>query len=144
MRGRAVMVAASPSCTTAAVLDDDQPVGEHQGVERVVGDQQRGAGVLGEVAVQLGAGVQPGAGVQRGERFVEQQQRGVDGQRAGQRDPLGLPAGQLPGFAAGVLGQADPVEPAGGLFAGGRAGRRRGGAGPNATLSSALRCGNSR
>ena len=128
----------------AAVLDDDQPVGEHEGVERVVGDQQRRAGVVGEVAVQLGAGVQPGAGVERGERLVEQQQRRVDGERAGQGDPLGLPAGQLARLAAGVLGEADPVEPVGGLLAGAVRRSTPWRRGPNATLSSAVRCGKSR
>ena len=54
-----------------AVFDDDEPVGQDEGVQRVVGDQQGGTGVVGEVAVQFGAGVQPGAGVQRRERFVE-------------------------------------------------------------------------
>ena len=112
-----------------AVFDDDEPVGQDEGVERVVGDEQGRAGVVGEVAVQFGAGVQAGAGVEGGEWFVEQQQQRVDGQGAGQRDPLGLPAGQLAGFAAGVVGQADPVEPVGGRSGGRRAGRRRGGGG---------------
>src|SRR5439155_20111142 len=102
-----------------AVFDDDEPVGQDEGVERVVGDQQCRAGMLAEVAVQFGAGVQAGAGVQGGERFVEQQQGRVYGEGAGERDALGLPAGQVPGLAAGVFGQADPVEPVGGLPAGG-------------------------
>ena len=94
-----------------AVLDDDQPVGEDEGVQRIVGDQQRGARMVGEVAVQFGAGVQPGTGVERGERLVEQQQLRRDGQRAGQGDPLRLPAGQVPRLAPGVPGQPDPVQP---------------------------------
>jgi hypothetical protein len=102
-----------------AVLDDDQPVGQHQGVEWVVRDQQRRAGMAGEVAVQFGAGVQPGTGIQRGEGFVEQQQARMYGEGASQRHALGLSAGQVPGLAAGVCGQTDPVEPVGGLPAGG-------------------------
>ena len=73
-----------------------------------MGDEQRGARVLGEVAVQLGPGVQPGPGVQRGERLVEQQQRRVDRERPGQRDPLGLPAGELAGLAPGVARPGRP------------------------------------
>ena len=98
------------------VLDDDQPVRQDQRVQRVVRDDQRGTRVFAEVPVQLGAGVQPGTGVQRGQRLVEQQQSRVDGERAGQRDPLRLAAGKLPGLAAGVPGQPDPLQPGGGLF----------------------------
>jgi hypothetical protein len=49
----------------------------------------------------------------RGQGLVEQQQPGPYGQGAGERDPLRLPAGERTGPAAGVLGQADAVEPLG-------------------------------
>ena len=42
----------------------------------------------------------------------------VGGQRPGQRDALGLPARQRAGPVAGVVGQADAVEPVGGRAAG--------------------------
>ena len=45
---------------------------------------------------------EPGAGVEGGERFVEQQQPGLGGERAGQGDALGLAAGERPGLGAGV------------------------------------------
>nr|BFE69282.1 hypothetical protein GCM10020092_025830 [Actinoplanes digitatis] len=73
----------------------------------------------GEMAVQLGAGVQPGAGVQRREGLVQQQQDRIDREGAGERDALRLPAGELPRPAPGVLGEADPGEPARGQPAGG-------------------------
>ena len=38
-----------------------------------------------------------GPDVERGERLVEQQHARVGGQRPSQRDPLGLPAGQVAG-----------------------------------------------
>ncbi|GIG93267.1 hypothetical protein Pen02_82030 [Plantactinospora endophytica] len=72
----------------------------------------------GQVPLEFGPVVQPGPGVQRGQRLVEQQQCRFDGQRPGQRHPLRLPAGELPGFAPGLLGQPHPVQPAGGQFAG--------------------------
>ena len=42
----------------------------------------------------------------------------MHGQSPGQGDALGLPAGQLPGLFPGVVGEADPAEPVGGLPAG--------------------------
>ena len=50
--------------------------------------------------------------VEGGEGFVEQQQVGLDGQRAGDRHPLGLPAGELGRPAVGELGDAHLGEPA--------------------------------
>lgn len=58
------------------MLDDDEPVGEDHGVQRVVRDQHGDCLELGEVAAQLSAHIQTGAGVQCGKRFVEQQQPG--------------------------------------------------------------------
>jgi hypothetical protein len=57
-----------------------------------VGHEQRRARVVSQVPVKLDAGVDPRAGVERGERLVEQQQRGGDGEGAGQCDALCLPA----------------------------------------------------
>ena len=54
--------------------------------------------------------LQPHLGVQRGQRLVEQQHPRLDGQRAGQRDPLLLAAGQLVRVLAGLLGQPDHVQ----------------------------------
>ena len=72
--------------------EDDGPVGEHP-AQRL--PQGRGDG-----------------DVERGHRLVEQQQPGVGGERAGHRDPLGLPAGELAGAPVGELGDADLLEPA--------------------------------
>ena len=48
--------------------------------------------------------------VERGERLVEQQQVGAGGQRAGQRDPLLLAAGELPRPPLGERTHVDGVE----------------------------------
>ena len=50
--------------------------------------------------------------VERGHRLVQQQQRRIGGERAGDRDPLGLPAGQLGRAAIGELGRVDRGQPA--------------------------------
>ena len=60
------------------------------------------------------AQLQSHLGVERGQRLVEQQHPGLDRQRAGQRDPLLLPAGQLVRVLPALGGQADHVEQVGG------------------------------
>ncbi|CAM5601086.1 hypothetical protein SGRIM128S_06429 [Streptomyces griseomycini] len=62
-----------------ALLHDDQAVGQHHGVQRVVRDEHGDGLEGGQVAAELGAHLQPGAGVQGGERFVQEQQPGVGG-----------------------------------------------------------------
>ena len=104
-----------------AALEHDQAVGEHHGLDGVVGDDDRRPAVRGEVPAEVGAQAQPGAGVEGRQRLVEQQQLRREHQRPGERDPLGLPAGQLARPEPGVVGQADPVQP-----------RRRGPAGGGA------------
>ena len=76
-------------------VEHEDPVGEHDRLVDVVGDEQdRRAVARAQVAQQ---GVHPDAGerVERAERLVEQQQLGVADQRPGQRDALLLAAGQL-------------------------------------------------
>ena len=82
------------------------------------------------------------ADVQPGQRFVEQQYVGFGGQRAGQRDPLRLPAGQLARHAAGQVGRIDLSQPM--LPPESRGSPRKPAAArANATLAATLRCGNS-
>ncbi|CAM5437813.1 hypothetical protein SFUMM280S_09567 [Streptomyces fumanus] len=101
-----------------AVLDHDQPVGQHHRVQRVVRDQHGDGLELREMAAQPGPYLQPGTGVQRGERLVEQQQSGPGRQGAGEGDALRLTPGETPGPGVGVVGQAHPVQPRGRLFPG--------------------------
>ncbi len=95
-----------------ARFEDDKAIGEDDGVDRVVGDEQAGAVEGGEVAAQLGPHLDPGAGVQRGERLVEQQQPWAGGQRPRQGHPLRLPTRQRSRLGASVLAQAEALEPA--------------------------------
>lgn len=105
-----------------AVLHDDQPVGQHHGVQRVVRDQDGDGLELGEMPTELGADLQTGAGVQRCKWLVQEQQAGAGGQGTGQGDTLGLAAGQLARLGAAVVREPQAVEPLGGLCAGLRLG----------------------
>ena len=102
----------------AAVVEHQQPVGEGEDVDRVVGDQHRDAleavQVLGQLLAQgLGDGH-----VERRERLVEQQHARIGRQRPGHRHPLRLPAGQLAGTPLGEVADAEPVEQVPGPTAG--------------------------
>ncbi len=58
----------------AAAFEDDDLVGQHERLYRVVGDQQARAGEVGQVPLELGLDVEAGAGVEGRKRFVQQQQ----------------------------------------------------------------------
>ncbi|CAM5594698.1 hypothetical protein SGLAM104S_00239 [Streptomyces glaucescens] len=61
---------------------------------QIVGDERtRGPGILPQPAQQV-ENPGPHRHIQRGHRLVEQQQLRLDGQRAGEGDPLPLPAGE--------------------------------------------------
>ncbi len=79
-------------------------------------------------------------GVEGGERFVQKQDAGADGQRPRDGDALLLAAGELARMAFRVRGHADEFQglgdPAGDLGL-----RVRWALSPNATLSLTLRCG---
>ena len=94
-RGRAETSANVPVWTTAAVLEDDEPIGERGRVERIVGDEQPHAAERRELAAQLAPHRAACALVERGERLVEQQQPRLGGHRPRERDPLRLPAREL-------------------------------------------------
>ena len=56
------------------------------------------------------AQLHPDLGVERGQRLVEQQHLRLDRERAGQRHPLLLAAGDLVRVAVGVVAEADELE----------------------------------
>jgi hypothetical protein len=78
-----------------ALPHDADPVGHRQRLLLVVGDEQGGGAEALLQDADLLAQLQAHLGVQGGQRLVEQQHPGLDGQRAGQRDALLLTAGQL-------------------------------------------------
>ena len=114
-------MAVGPDSATRPASSDDDAVGERDDVEQVVRDEHRGPAVAHQHAAQHRAHRGGHADVEPGQRFVEQQHLGFGGQGAGQRDALGLPAGQLARFAVGQVGGLDLGEPA----LGRRPGRRR-------------------
>ena len=64
-----------------------------------MGDEQARHPQAALEAADLGTHREPQLGVQIGQRFVEQEQLRVPHDRAAHRDPLALPAGQLPRLA---------------------------------------------
>ena len=87
-----------------AVVHDGHPVAEHLGLVHVVGGQHdRAPGVVD--AAQQVPQVAPGLRVERRRRLVEEHQLRVVHQRAGDRQPLLLAAGQL-------LGRSSALSPA--------------------------------
>ncbi len=94
-----------------AVFEDQETVGQHEGLQRVVGDEQAWSGEVRKVTPELGLNVQAGPGVKRGKWLVEQQQCRVAGERARERDALCLSAGQVGGTSTGELGQPQPGQP---------------------------------
>ena len=96
-----------------AVLHDGPPVHHRHPVgqvldhRQVVGDEQIGQA---EIALQIQQEVDDprlDRHVQRRDRLIQCEDLGLQGQRAGDPDALLLPAGELPGVAAGV-GTAQP------------------------------------
>ena len=128
----------------AAVLEDDEPVGERGRVERIVGHEEPDAGERRELAAQVAPHRAARALVERGERLVEQEEPRLGRQRPRERDALGLPAGELARLHRRAVGEPDRVERT--RAAAPRAARRLAPRlrSPNATFSSTVRCGNSR
>ena len=93
-----------------AVLDEDEAVGEGQGVEGVVGHEHGHAVVGGQPRGEVAAGPGPGLRVQGRQRLVEEQERRVGRQGTGQRHPGGLAGGELPRPGLGLGAESDPLE----------------------------------
>ncbi|MEZ5121156.1 MAG: hypothetical protein R2736_06220 [Solirubrobacterales bacterium] len=75
-----------------------------------MGDDDGGHGGVVQDGGELVADGAAGGGVQGGEGLVEQQQLGIAGQRAGERDALALAAGQAGGGLVGQRADAEAIE----------------------------------
>ena len=95
-------------------FEDGDVVGESERVDRVVGDEEGGAGEGGEVPAEVATDVDPGAGVEGREWFVEQQRGRVGGKRPSEGNPLRLTARERAGLGIGLGGDADLGEQVGG------------------------------
>ena len=113
-RGPVIQLIGSRYLLQPAIVHDADPVRHGQGLFLVMRDEQRGGAQPLLQGADLLTQLQPDLGVQRGQRLVEEQDPGLDGQRPGQRHPLLLAAGQLVRVLLALGGQADHVEQAGG------------------------------
>ncbi len=102
----------------AAAVQDGDPVAHGERLLLVVRDVQEGDAHLLLDALELELHLLAQLQVERAERLVQQQHLRLVDDRAGQRDPLPLAAGELRGPAAAVAGQAhhgerlvDPLAP---------------------------------
>ena len=82
------------------------PVRDRQRLVLVVRHEQGGDAELLLQPADLVAQLHPHLGVERGQRLVEQQHRGGQGQRPGERDPLLLAAGELVRVPLALVGRA--------------------------------------
>jgi hypothetical protein len=76
----------------------------------VMGDEEQRRFKIRPQTEQMILEIHAGEGVERGKRFVEKQHIGSRHQRPGQRDALGLPAGELAGPGAGLFREPNPCE----------------------------------
>lgn len=95
-RARALVhVAAPPGLEHAPFADNDDLIGQHRCLLRIVGDDHCGEVDLVLEPSQLAPQLTPHGCVQRGERLVQQDDARVHGQRTCKADALPLPAGEL-------------------------------------------------
>ena len=94
----------------AALVHDDDLVRELERLVLVVGDEQRRHAELAVQLVEPVPQVLAHPGVQRAERLVQQQHARTGRERAGERDALALPAGELVGVAVGERRELHELE----------------------------------
>ena len=88
-----------------------EAVGEGGGLDRVVCHHDAGAVEPGQVPSQFAAHLEAGAGVEGGQRFVEEEKTGRQGEGAGEGDALLLASREDPGTVGGAVGQIHALEP---------------------------------
>src|SRR5580704_788393 len=99
----------TPTGDDAAGLDESDPVAEALGLVGVVGDQQDGDAVVAQLLDEPPA-LPPGGRVEAGRQLVEDDEAGAADESEGDREPLLLPAGQLPVASAALFRQAKASE----------------------------------
>ena len=95
-----------PSSMTLPLVEHDDPVGDAAGEVHLVGDHDHGHALIGE-RLHDAQHLADRLRVERRGRLVEQHQRRLHRERAGDRDPLLLAAGELRRMLVGLLGEAD-------------------------------------
>ena len=105
--GPVVELARAADLLDPRVVHHGDPVGDRHRLLLVVRDEQRRHLDLLVQPAQPLAQLRADLRVERAERLVEQQHARLDGERARQRHPLALAAGELVGVAVGVAREAD-------------------------------------
>ena len=143
-RGRPqIQLARRRQLLDAPLVEHRDAIGHRQGLTLVVGHVDEGDAELLLQALELDLHFLAQLEVERAQRLVEQQHLGAVDQRARQRDPLALAAGQLRRPALALRAQLHQLE----HFARARCSRSAFATprtrGPYATFSSTVMCGNS-
>ena len=87
--------------------EDNDAIGERDGLGDVVGDEDGGEAMLAPDAVEQAMHLGAGQRIERPERLVEEKDAGTAHQGAGERDALLLAAGEDRRPIVGALGKAD-------------------------------------
>ena len=106
--GRSYTSAGVPSCSIRAVVEHGEAIAHRERLLLVVGHVDEGDADLLLDVLQLDLHLVTELEVERAERLVEQQHLRAHHERARERDPLPLPAGELRGLAVAVLGERAP------------------------------------
>ena len=108
---RATMPAGVSSATSAAAVDDGDPIGEALGLLHEVRDQQDGHAPVADRLDQLPR-LAAGLRVEAGRQLVEDRDLGIADQGQRDREPLLLPAGQVLVGGVALVGRAEFVDSA--------------------------------
>ena len=131
-----------PLLDDAAVVEDDDPVGDPPGEVHLVGDDDHGHALVGQ-RLHDAQHLADRLGIERRGRLVEQHQRRLHRERAGDRDPLLLAARQRRRMLPGLVGQPDLRQQRPRPLLRRCASSPSTVVGPIVTLRSTVRCGNS-
>lgn len=93
----------------AALVEEQDAIGDVAGEGEVVGDEEEGEAVVGEAAEDV-TDFLAEFGVEGGGGFVQEEDPGFHGQGAGNGDALLLTTGELGRAVMGAVGEADPFE----------------------------------
>ena len=93
-----------------AFVDDCYGVAHEEGAFLVVGNEDYGCAGCGEDGLDFFSDAESEVGVESGEGFVEEEDGGLWGERAGEGDSLAFTAGELVRIPLRVVGELDEVE----------------------------------
>ena len=108
--GLVVELLGCPDLLDAPLVEQYHPVGHLERLVLIVGDEDGGDGEPLLELAQIEAHALAQDRVEIRQRLVEQQDRRLDHQRAGQGDPLALPPAELPGQPGLHTREPDQIE----------------------------------